>query len=159
MRNRFESFAGDIIELNRCLQKIKEQEMKRFGLKAGHTMCLYYLGKHPEGLTASQLTELCKEDKAAISRCLGQLMERELISCRLPENKRSYRTLHFLTEQGQDIVRKMNDRIEYAVFHGGNGLSDGERENFYESLERILRNLTQYLEENEKAGGKSDGTQ
>ena len=38
MRNRFESFAGDIIELNRCLQKIKEQEMKRFGLKAGHTM-------------------------------------------------------------------------------------------------------------------------
>ena len=141
MRNRFESFAGDIIELNRCLQKIKEQEMKRFGLKAGHTMCLYYLGKHPEGLTASQL------------------MERELVSCRLPENKRSYRTLHFLTEQGQDIVRKMNDRIEYAVFHGGNGLSDGERENFYESLERILRNLTQYLEENEKAGGESDGTQ
>ena len=122
-------------------------------------MCLYYLGKHPEGLTASQLTELCKEDKAAISRCLGQLMERELVSCRLPENKRSYRTLHFLTEQGQDIVRKMNDRIEYAVFHGGNGLSDGERENFYVSLERSLRNLTQSLEENEKAGGESDGTQ
>lgn len=48
-------------------KKLKELEMGQMDLKAGYTMCLYYLGKHPEGLTATQLTELCKEDKAAIS--------------------------------------------------------------------------------------------
>ena len=76
MDHRFETFSLSILELNRYLQKIKELEMKQFGLKASHTMCLYYLGQHPEGLTATQLTELCKEDKAAVSRCLSQLSDR-----------------------------------------------------------------------------------
>lgn len=51
MDHRFETFSLSILELNRYLQKIKELEMKQFGLKASHTMCLYYLGQHPEGLT------------------------------------------------------------------------------------------------------------
>ena len=68
MENRFETFSGSIVQLNRCLQKIKDLEMRRLGLRANHAMCLYYLGRHPEGLTATQLTDLCREDKAAISR-------------------------------------------------------------------------------------------
>ena len=43
MDHRFETFSLSILELNRYLQKIKELEMKQFGLKASHTMCLYYL--------------------------------------------------------------------------------------------------------------------
>lgn len=84
MDHRFETFSLSILELNRYLQKIKELEMKQFGLKASHTMCLYYLGQHPEGLTATQLTELCKEDKAAVSRCLSQLSDRQLVVCEQP---------------------------------------------------------------------------
>ena len=49
MDHRFETFSLSILELNRYSQKIKELEMKQFGLKANHTMCLYYLGQHPEG--------------------------------------------------------------------------------------------------------------
>ena len=62
MQDRFERFVVSITELHRYLQKLKELEMGQMDLKAGYTMCLYYLGKHPEGLTATQLTELCKED-------------------------------------------------------------------------------------------------
>ena len=93
MQDRFERFVVSITELHRYLQKLKELEMGQMDLKAGYTMCLYYLGKHPEGLTATQLTELCKEDKAAISRTLSQLSSKGLVSCELPEHKRSYRTL------------------------------------------------------------------
>ena len=50
-------------------------------------------------LTATQLTELCKEDKAAISRTLSQLSSKGLVSCELPEHKRSYRTLYYLTDK------------------------------------------------------------
>ena len=97
MQDRFERFVVSITELHRYLQKLKELEMGQMDLKAGYTMCLYYLGKHPEGLTATQLTELCKEDKAAISRTLSQLSSKGLVSCELPEHKRSYRTLYYLT--------------------------------------------------------------
>ncbi len=61
MQDRFERFVVSITELHRYLQKLKELEMGQMDLKAGYTMCLYYLGKHPKGLTATQLTELCKE--------------------------------------------------------------------------------------------------
>lgn len=106
MQDRFERFVVSITELHRYLQKLKELEMGQLDLKAGYTMCLYHLGKHPEGLTATQLTELCKEDKAAISRTLSQLSAKGLVSCELPENKRSYRTLYYLTEEGSTVVKK-----------------------------------------------------
>ena len=57
MLNRFESFTGSILELSRYVQKIKELEMKPLGLKAGHVMCLYNLGKSPQGLTVTELAE------------------------------------------------------------------------------------------------------
>ena len=63
-------------------------------------------GKAPGGLTATQLTELCKEDKAAISRTLSQLSSKGLVSCELPEHKRSYRTLYYLTEEGNTVVKR-----------------------------------------------------
>lgn len=150
MENRFETFAGSIIELSRCLQKIKDMEMKQFGLKAGHAMCMYYLGLHPEGLTAVALTELCKEDKAAISRCLAQLSEKKLITSEVPTDKRSYRTLIYLSEEGKALTGRINERIDQALFYGGNGLSEDMRSNFYSSMEIILNNLTEYIKDNGK---------
>lgn len=149
MRNRFEAFAGCILELNRCLLKIKELEMKPFGLRASHTMCLYYLGKNGAGLTATQLTELCREDKSAVSRCLSQLLGKGLIYCNLPENKRAYRTLFYLTENGQKLVKRMNRRIESVLLRGGIGLTETQRNVFYDTMELILTNLITYLNEQE----------
>ena len=44
MNTRFELFAGNVLELNRCLQKIKDFEMKQYGLRANHVMVMRYLG-------------------------------------------------------------------------------------------------------------------
>ena len=71
MEKRFERFAAAVLEMNRYLQRIKEQEMRRFGLRSAHTMCILYQGQHPEGLTITQLTESCRENKAAVSRKLS----------------------------------------------------------------------------------------
>ena len=147
MQDRFERFVISITELHRYLQKLKELEMGQLDLKAGYTMCLYYLGKHPEGLTATQLTALCKEDKAAISRTLSQLVTKGLVSCELPENKRSYRTLYYLTDEGKDVVYKIGARIREALAHGGDGMTEEQRNNMYDSLEKISANLEQYLKE------------
>lgn len=144
MNNRFEAFCGSIIELNRYLQKIKDSEMKKFGLRANHAMCLYYLGQSENGLNATQLTELCKEDKAAISRCLAKLTQRGLICGEMPTDKRSYRTVHCLTTSGKQLCEQINNKIEQAMFFGGNGLSDEQREAFYVALKIILNNLSEY---------------
>ena len=88
MEKRFERFAAAVLEMNRYLQRIKEQEMRRFGLRSAHTMCIFYLGQHPEGLTVTQLTEICREDKAAVSRNLSELSRMGLVSCSAPPDRR-----------------------------------------------------------------------
>ncbi len=150
MENRFKAFAGYVVELGRDLQKIKDIEMKKFGLRANHAMCLFYLGQNADGLTAAQLTKLCKEDKAAISRCLNQLAEKGLITSEIPTDKRSYRTINYLTNSGKELTAKMNDRIESAITNGGKGLTTEQRTAFYQSLEIISNNLSEYLSKQEK---------
>lgn len=147
--DRFETFVGSILELNRYLQKLKDLEMKPFGLRANHVMCLYYLGKHPEGLTVTELADVCKEDKAAISRCLAQLLERELVGGNFPENKRSYRTKLTLTDSGRELVQKMYARVDAVMVGGSSGLTDIQRENLYAAMEMIINNLSRYIADRE----------
>lgn len=149
MMNRFETFAVLVADLNRCLQKIKETEMRKLGLKAGHTMCLYHLGQHREGITATQLAGFCREDKAAISRNLTQLMERGLVRRDEQGDKRSYRTLLFLTEEGLAVADRVEQMINTALTIGGEGLTDERKETFHESMEIIIANLTEYLKRQE----------
>lgn len=149
---RFEAFTGSVLELNRYLQKIKDLEMKPFGLRAGHVMCLYYLGKNPDGLTATELTEACREDKAAISRSVSFLVERQLIRGDFAAHKRSYRTKLYLTDSGKELVETIDRRIDAAMTQGGSGLTDQQRKNFYEAMEIIIHNLAQYVEEKETEG-------
>ena len=148
--DRFETFTGSILELNRYLQKVKELEMKPFGLKANHVMCLYYLGKNPQGLTVTEMAETCREDKAAVSRCLSQLVSRGYVSGNFPENKRSYRTRLTLTEAGQELVEKIYQRVDAAMIGGGSGLMDDQRDNLYAAMELIIKNLSRYIAEREK---------
>lgn len=150
MEGRFETFAASVIELSRYLQKIKDLEMRRLNLRANHTMCLYYLGRHPEGLTAAQLTRLCLEDKAAISRALAQLTQKGLITADKPEQKRSYRTAMLLTQEGREVVKKINERVESALVSGGDGLSEEQRAVFYDAMQKIASNLSNYLDQFEE---------
>ncbi|MBQ0018555.1 MAG: MarR family transcriptional regulator [Clostridiales bacterium] len=145
--DRFEAFAGLIIELNRCILRIKDNEMKQYGLKASHTMCIYQLSQHEEGLTATQLTDLSCVDKAAISRTLKHLVERKLIHCDIPENKRSYRTLYYLTDEGKRLSDSLNKRINEALESGGQGVTDEDRETMYKCMGMIRDNLSKYVEE------------
>lgn len=146
MRDRFESFGGIVLEVNRCIQKMKDIEMKEFGLKGGHMMMLYHLGQHENGLTATQLTKLCRSDKAAISRSMKELIAKGVISCDSPEDKRSYRSLIALTPEGRRIVDKLNSDISSLLFDGSEGVTDEEREILYTTLYQIKKNLDRHLD-------------
>lgn len=147
--DRFEVFAGSILELNRYLQKIKEIEMRPFGLHANHVMCLYFLGKNPQGLTVTELTDACREDKAAVSRCITQLTEKGMVYRDATDLKRAYRTKLYLTEQGMQMVQQIDQRIDAALTGGSRGLTPQQRENFYATMDLILVNLSEYIKSRE----------
>lgn len=146
MEKRFERFAAAVLEMNRYLQRIKEQEMRRFGLRSAHTMCIFYLGQHPEGLTVTQLTEICREDKAAVSRNLSELSRMGLVSCSAPPDRRVYRDPYRLTERGTEIAAQVEARVSDALSACGRGLTEAQRDNFYMAAQIIISNLEDYAE-------------
>ena len=78
MKERFRTFTALIAKINRNVKKIKNQEMAEYGLRSVHVSCLYYLYS-AESLTATELCELCEEDKATISRGVDFLEENVLL--------------------------------------------------------------------------------
>ena len=141
MLQRFESFVTGITMCHKFIQRIKNMEMTEFGLKGAHAMCLFFLHHHPEGLTGAQLSQLCAEDKAAISRTLFTLRDQGYIE----PNQQKYRALIHLTEAGQAIASRVDGLIEHWVTSGGDGLSPEERTVFYRALDRISHNLQEQL--------------
>ena len=141
MVRRFETFIIYINQIYRCVQKIKSREMMELGLKGTDVMCLFNLMRSDDGLTSAQLSFLCMEDKAAVSRAVARLNEKGFITLEDSGDKRRYRSKLKLSDNGRRAAEKMEILIENAVMKGGEGLTEQERAVFYKALETISRKL------------------
>ena len=143
MIHRFEQLTTGVSQIYKNIQRIKKLEMRSLGLKGTHVMCLHFLSRYPEGLTAARLSQLCNEDKAGISRILADLEQKRLIRYRDQESKKKYRAKAMLTETGKNEALKIKKLILRAVKAGGKGLAEKELEIFYRALFTIAENLEQ----------------
>lgn len=147
MIQRFEAFVTGITACYKYIQKIKSAEMTEFGLKGTHVMCMFYLHHHEEGLTAAQLSTLCAEDKAAISRTVGELETKGYLEVQQETGKKKYRAILHLSQTGVQIAEQIDVLIQRWVGVGGDGLTEEERRIFYQSLASIGNQLREHLEE------------
>jgi len=140
MENRYELISGSIASMYHDIQKIERTEMAKYGLKGPHAQCLLAIKKHPEGITAARLCEVCEKDKAAVSRILAELSEAGMIR-RENRNGSRYRASLMLTEQGTLAAEAVAEKARLAVELAGTGFGEDEREIFYRVLSIISGNL------------------
>lgn len=152
MEDRYKVFTGLILNISRCIQKIKNCEMAVFGLKGKHVQCLFSLYNLSNGASLTELCEMCDEDKGAISRTIRELSERKLVYVE-ESNLQKYRNPIKLTEKGKSLAKVVADKISDMLNLSSNGITDENRENLYDSLTRISDNLTKICE---NYGGKND---
>ena len=140
MEGRYELLSGSISSMYHDIQKIERTEMAHYGLKGPHAQCLLAMKKHPEGITAARLCEVCEKDKAAVSRILAELEEAGMI---LRENRNGsrYRAILLLTDRGQEAAAAVVEKARLAVELAGKGFGTEEREVFYRVLSIISGNL------------------
>lgn len=140
MENRYELLSSSISCMYHDIQKIERVEMAKYGLKGPHAQCLLAMKKHPEGITAARLCEVCEKDKAAISRILAELESAGMI---LRENRNGsrYRANLLLTQQGKAASEAVVEKARLAVERAGTGFGEEEREVFYHVLSIIAENL------------------
>ena len=139
MEERFEMFTVLMAKIRRNLQRVKTEEMAEYNLKSPHVSCLYYLYTHGS-LTATELCEICYEDKAAISRSILQLEKLGYVEYR-ENTKKRYRADIILTEKGREIAECVAKKVNYYMDKIGGELSEKERLIFYKSLSTISKNL------------------
>lgn len=138
MLSRYEQFSFIVSVINRHIQKIERDEMIKYGYKGAFAQYLMAMRHHPEGLTAAQLSEICDKDKAAVSRVIGEMIEKALI-IRKCENETSYRAKLVLTQEGHKIAEFIAKRGAAAA--DAVELSDEERKSFYKTLDFIASKL------------------
>lgn len=140
MIDRFELFSSLIASIYKDIIKIERNIMTQYGLKGPHSQCLVAMRQYPDGITASELCEVCGKDKAAISRAVSGLESAGLIYRDLAGDN-IYRAPLKLTEKGSDISSKLCGAAKAAVIMAGKGLSEENRKIFYDSLSLIASNL------------------
>ncbi len=139
MKERFQTFTVLISKISRNIKKIKNQEMAEYGLRSVHVTCIYYLYSM-ESLTATEICDLCEEDKATISRGLDFLEENGFIVCESRLSKR-YKSPLVLTEKGMEVGKKITEKINFVLDEICIDLTEAQREEFYRSLTIISNSL------------------
>lgn len=140
---RFEDFVSLVNTAYKGLQKVKSLEVEELGLKGSHVMCMFYLGQTENGLTAGELCEKCKEDKAAISRNLKYLKEKGYVVLEKSDVQK-YNLRYVLTPEGSKIHCAIEARIISAVEKFGAGLTKAERNAFYKAFSVIVGNFDKF---------------
>lgn len=140
MLSRFEQFTTSISAISRYIQKIERDEMEKYGLKGAYAQYLLAIERYPDGITASELSEICDKDKAAVSRAVNDLEKKGLL-IRESENEKKYRALLKLTQAGHEAATFVKERAVLAVEMAGDGLSEHDRKILYLSLQKISRKI------------------
>ena len=140
---RFEDFVGIISALDKEIQRIKTAEAKRLGFRGSDVMCLYYLVKHPDGLTASELARVVDVSRAAMSRTIAHLAEDGFVEVgdADDEDASRYRAPVRLTEKGHEAARPLDDIIHRVLDEAVGELAMRQRLQMYDSLNHILERL------------------
>ena len=158
MINRFEEFTNLISSIYKNMLRIRRNEMAKFGLKGPHAQCLVALSQYPEGVTMTQLCEICDLDKAAISRSVAEMEECGVILPRSNGENR-YRALLVLSDKGYCIVNRLNEIIHDLILGAGYNVSEEDRETHYMVLRQVNANLAkivQYSTGNNSKGNFAD---
>lgn len=136
MFSRFEKFSYFITEASKILHKIESDEMEMLGLKGPYAIYILALARHPDGITATQLSEIAARDKADVSRALSILAKNELIIRQ--SGKSNYRAQITLSKKGLDAAQRLRAKAASAVEYANREISEADRIIFYRVLESIV---------------------
>lgn len=132
MLNRFSQFSYMISSIHRNIQKIEHDEMVKLGYKGAYAKYLVAMFQQPQGITNSNLCELCDKNKAAVSRIISEMEEKGLVI-----RNHSYNALIKLTNKGENLAKYVCAKAELAVKEVSKDLPNDQRSILYLTLNHL----------------------
>ena len=145
MDERFLNFTMSVTRAYKAIKQIKKHKSNSLGIKGVHIMCMYFLAANPDGLTVTELSELCCEDKAAISRTTENLVQLGYVTDRTTEPpKRKWRHKLYLTETGIELEHTIDRMISELINNLDYSFTAKEMETFYKVFVTLTERLVEY---------------
>lgn len=146
MINRFGKFSLAIFEISKYWHRLASDALGAYGLKSAHAMYLTTIYKHPDGITIGKLCEECGKDKSDASRMISILEKKGFVQKQAVNGSR-YGGILLLTEEGNAIAKQVSDLAVRMVETASQDLTEEMRENLYQSLDSITKNLRKITQE------------
>jgi DNA-binding MarR family transcriptional regulator len=138
---RFEKFILLIDSVHKQINKIKQDVSPCDSVKSVHTMWLYELLRHPEGMTAAEIASTTGIDRSLVSREIRALIATGLIE--YPDGEAGgYNSRIVLTDEGEDVARKLCAAALDIQAKASACVSAEELCTFYSVLSRINASLS-----------------
>ena len=137
--DNFERFAQMLSNASKSIFRLKSKCMSKYGLSSTHTLCLRSLYENSEGMTKSEIAEICYLDKAQITRIMSELVENEYVTA--DTSRRAYNRKFLLTEKGYRITEEINQTVQAVVKYVNEDIPKEDIEHFYAVFEAINKKL------------------
>ena len=138
MTDRFEHFSIALFNTSHYWNKIASEEMKKHDLRGAYALYLITLYNHPEDITSARLAELCKRDKADVSRAISSFQKKGILE---PYGTTRYRAPLRLTDNGREVALQLKERAAQVLEAAGRGMDEEIRIHMYQGLDIIAHNM------------------
>lgn len=128
--------------MHKCISKIKSDLAVDPSIKSVHTLWLYELLKHKDGLTPTEIAEKSNIDRSLVSRELSALTRGGYIISEPQAGKRGYNARIRLTEKGLSTAERIAAAALEIQSSAGYGIDSAELFSFYATLEKLSVNLS-----------------
>ncbi len=154
---RFHQFVRLIEHVHKSVNKIKLSIAPTLGVKSVHIFWLYELLEHPEGLTATALANRSGIDRSLISREVDELCQGDYVEVLGGGGvkRKNYNSRIRLTERGRTLALTITQYAMAAQTAADDGISEGELQSFYRTLNKLAGNLTQMADRPDEWTGES----
>ncbi len=142
---RFVMFINRIDSMHKHLRRLRAELGSDADMKGVHTLWVYLLSVHPEGLTSAELAEVCSVDRSLISREIEQLRQNGIVELQEANGRRVYNSNVRLTARGMELAEQIGRRALSLQEAVDEGITGEELDVFYTVVEKMRTNFDKIL--------------
>jgi MarR family transcriptional regulator, transcriptional regulator for hemolysin len=132
-------------DVSRLRRTVFDEFMKPLGVTRSQWWVLAYLSRH-DGMIQSDLADMLELGKAALGGLVDRLESSDFIQRRADATDRRVKRI-YLTDKGVQIIKEMRNSNHDMSERILNGLNEAERQNLFELLALVKKNLVTIKEE------------
>lgn len=144
---RFEQFNTLISGIYRDIQKIKAKWTAPLGMKSVHIFWVYLLKNHPEGLSATELSQHSQSNRSLVSREIQELVDLGYVYFDTNTKKNRYGQKFHLTTAGQQAAERISDATLTIQNTVNIGIPEGDLVILYRTLSTLMENFHRLAEQ------------